>query len=135
MISPSGKWNITSLNNEDIDMPSRKKLDFNHTPSSTTDLKKCKCFWFYLPLLLFFRNIYFILCIYFIIGFSITDGLKTTEDNTKPFVRIIQSTSLSPLNTPNNISCPKNSKYSIIIYLVTFKIYQFDLIMTWYFIK
>lgn len=41
LISPSGKWKVTTVNNEETDfISSRKKLDFDHTPFTANDLKK-----------------------------------------------------------------------------------------------
>lgn len=41
LISPSGKWKVTTVNNEETDfISSRKKLDFDHTPFTTNDFKK-----------------------------------------------------------------------------------------------
>lgn len=56
LISPSGKWKVTSINNDEVDKSSRRKIDFNHTPptgtnelkqipNSSTSLEECKGFY------------------------------------------------------------------------------------------
>lgn len=67
MISPSGKWKTSPVNNEETDiMSSRKKLDFKHTPFTTSDFQKVaystpslkKCIVLFLLLVIFYLNIF-----------------------------------------------------------------------------
>lgn len=104
---------------------SRKKLDFNHTPITTTNfqkvaysatpsLKKCNgllVIIFYLHIFNFYNH--------FNIAFSIIDNASTpnqaTHSNTKSSSvshHQSQSTFLSPLNSPNNNFGLKYSKYN-----------------------
>ncbi|CAH1715849.1 unnamed protein product [Aphis gossypii] len=92
LISPSGKWKVTTVNNEETDfISSRKKLDFDHTPFTTNDLKKDT---------LYSSTPSLKKC------FSITGNAskphQTYDDNnTKVSVQLSQSTLLSPLKTPS----------------------------------